>query len=306
MIIRANDASVPERYTPPHPKGLMGDSLASPWGSSGAWATMSDGAGLWYTECGEGPALLLVHGWTASSRFWLRNVPELAKHFRVITPDLRGHGSSTKVLQGHTIRRYAQDMRELLLSLGVNQVVLAGWSMGGSICLEYWRRYTLPEVRGIVLLDSNLGPFADQPWNGHRLREGKADAMNDSFQALYDNPEASVAQSSKNLFYNASPSPEDLAWAMAESRKTPPWIAAAIYSDYLVRNYEPLLPQVTIPAAVFSGVFGELSLERGEHFASQFPNGSYYGYPDCGHMPFYEAATRFNKDLTKFMHSITS
>ena len=62
----------------------------------------SDG-GLIYTEIwGEGRPILLVHGWTVSGAFWVRQKEGLSGEFKVITMDLRSHGNSSKSLQGHS------------------------------------------------------------------------------------------------------------------------------------------------------------------------------------------------------------
>ena len=60
---------------------------------------MRDGARIYYEDHGQGQPILLVHGWTCSSRFWQKNVDELAKKFRVVTLDLRGHGNSSKITE---------------------------------------------------------------------------------------------------------------------------------------------------------------------------------------------------------------
>jgi non-heme chloroperoxidase len=74
----------------------------------------NDGAKIYYEDGGAGRPILLVHGWLCSSRFWQKNVPELANEFRVVTIDLRGHGNSAKTLTGHTVAQYARDVRQVI------------------------------------------------------------------------------------------------------------------------------------------------------------------------------------------------
>ena len=73
-----------------------------------------DGAKIYYEDCGTGQPIVLVHGWLCSSKFWQKNAPELAKEFRVVTLDLRGHGNSSKTLSGHTIVQYGRDVRAVV------------------------------------------------------------------------------------------------------------------------------------------------------------------------------------------------
>src|SRR5208337_1031980 len=104
-------------------------------------ARIRDGARIYYEDRGQGQPILLVHGWTCSSRFWQKNVAELAKEFRVITLDLRGHGNSSKILSGHTIAQYARDVREIIELLQLEDLTLAGWSLGGPVVLSYYDQY---------------------------------------------------------------------------------------------------------------------------------------------------------------------
>ena len=266
---------------------------------------MSDGAAVWYTECGFGQPLVLLHGWTGSSTFWKRNVPELAKQFRVVTIDLRGHGNSAKVLHGHTLARYALDLQELLVHLELENPVLAGWSMSGSLLMEYWRQFGhLGGIKALALVDSNIGPFAEESWNSFRMKVGRSDALNASYKLMHTNHQAFAATFSRSLFFEGNASDADLAWVLEEVTKTPPWIATAIHSDFAVRNYEPLLQTVTVPVAVFAGVFGEGSLAMGKHFAQSLPKGCYFVYPKAGHMLFYEEAERFNTEIAGFIRGM--
>ncbi len=291
-------------YSPPHPSKLLNEALPAPWGSEGHYLNLSDNAVIWYSQTGSGRPLVLVHGWRASSRFWKRNVPELARHFRVVVLDLRGHGSSTKVLHGHTISRYAQDLHELCGYLELERPVFAGWSMAGSICMDYWWRFGPDHMSGLVLVDSNVAPFANGSWNAFRMKEGKSDAHNDNIRALAKDPEAFSREFAIGMFGSKPGTEEEIAWMTDEQTKTPPWIAAAVHSDFVVRDYEQLIPSVTVPAAVFSGNWGPSNLEMGKHFADYFQDGRYYPFENCGHLLFYEDAPRFNREMIAFGQSL--
>ena len=108
---------------------------------TGSYFSSFDGVNLYYEDQGQGTPLVLVHGWTCSSKIWQKNVPELAKSFRVVTMDLRGHGNSAKSLSGHHVTHYARDVRALLEQLDLKDAVLLGWSLGGPVALSYWSQY---------------------------------------------------------------------------------------------------------------------------------------------------------------------
>ena len=107
-----------------------------------------DGAFLYYEVHGEGTPLILLHGWTASMRVFDKNVPELSKHYQVITVDYRGAGYSSKLLEGHTPDRYCRDIRGLVEHLGLKEYFMGGWSMSVAISLRY------VELFGEVLRES--------------------------------------------------------------------------------------------------------------------------------------------------------
>ncbi|MGH9678530.1 MAG: alpha/beta fold hydrolase, partial [Candidatus Acidiferrales bacterium] len=140
--------------------------------SAADYLETSDGAKIYYEDEGEGQPILLVHGWTCSSRFWRKNVPVLARAFRVVTLDLRGHGKSSKTLDGHTIRQYARDVRAVIEHLGLREAVLVGWSLGGPVILSYYEQYGADHrLKALGLVDSTPFPFSPASWNSHALRD---------------------------------------------------------------------------------------------------------------------------------------
>lgn len=89
-----------------------------------------------YREGGTGPALLLLHGFGNSGAQWLRFLPELVQKYRVIMPDLRGHGCSTNPARTFTHRQAALDIFALLDSLRIRSVAAIGASSGAMTLLH--------------------------------------------------------------------------------------------------------------------------------------------------------------------------
>lgn len=106
-----------------------------------------------YEDIGSGPALLLVHGFPLDRTLWTYQTEALRHDYRLIVPDLRGHGQSQAPAGPYRMDQMADDLRALLRQLGIEQVVLAGLSMGGYIAFAFWRIY--PHlVRALVLADT--------------------------------------------------------------------------------------------------------------------------------------------------------
>jgi pimeloyl-ACP methyl ester carboxylesterase len=92
---------------------------------------------MYYEIHGEGESVLLIHGWGASHDFWRPHVLELAKSFKVITCDLRGHGESDKAdPSSYSIKLFANDLQMFLDKLGVDKLHLVGHSLGGMLAEE--------------------------------------------------------------------------------------------------------------------------------------------------------------------------
>lgn len=99
----------------------------------------SNDAQLFYTTVGRGPDLVLLHPTPCDHRFWLRVVESLSGKYRVILPDLRGHGQSEAGNGSITIEKLGADVVKLLYVLGIQRALFAGCSIGGYVLYELWR-----------------------------------------------------------------------------------------------------------------------------------------------------------------------
>lgn len=89
---------------------------------------------LHYLIAGSGPALVLLHGWPQSSHEWRHLIPTLAQRYRVIAPDLRGLGDSSRPVGGYDKMTVAGDVRSLLRDeLGITQAAVVGHDWGGAV-----------------------------------------------------------------------------------------------------------------------------------------------------------------------------
>lgn len=265
-----------------------------------------DGTKIYYEDRGEGQPILLVHGWTGSSKFWQKNVPELAKAFRVVTFDLRGHGNSSKVLTGHTIGNYARDVREIIDSLELQEIVLLGWSMGGPVAISYYEQYGRnARLKALGLLDSAVFPFGPADWNSHPLRNFNYEGMHAMFAAYTTDPKNFSIAYTRRMF-KQPPSDAEMDWVVAELLKTPTCIAQAAYSDYLMSDHAKSLPAIQLPVIVFaadSGIFAK-GIAMGEAIANQLAHSAFVPFGDAGHLLFYEQPQKFNTALAEFVKAL--
>ena len=95
-----------------------------------------NGIEMYYEFYGGGTPLVLLHGFTQSGQAWQPFIADLARHYQLIIPDLRGHGRSTNPTNQFTHRQAALDIFALLDQLGINQFAAMGASSGGMALLH--------------------------------------------------------------------------------------------------------------------------------------------------------------------------
>ena len=108
-----------------------------------------------FIMAGQGPAILLLHGIGMNHKTWLPVLPDLAKNFTVIAPDLLGHGESDKPRADYSIAGYANGMRDLLTYLDIPSVTVVGNSLGGGIAMQF--AYQFPEMTERIVLVASGG-----------------------------------------------------------------------------------------------------------------------------------------------------
>ncbi len=117
-----------------------------------------DGLRLAYTDWGgSGRNIVLLHGLNSSRQIWDMVVRLLGQKWRVLAPDMRGHGDSDKPDEGYDISAFASDLHGFLTALEVSNPLLVGHSLGAIVVAEYGKTY--PSVPcGLVFVDGIIPP----------------------------------------------------------------------------------------------------------------------------------------------------
>ncbi|MFJ3417379.1 MULTISPECIES: alpha/beta hydrolase [unclassified Streptomyces] len=108
-----------------------------------------------FRMAGKGPVLVLIHGIGDSSATWTDLIPDLARTHTVIAPDLLGHGASDKPRADYSVAAYANGVRDLLTTLGIESATLLGHSLGGGVAMQF--AYQFPERTERLVLVSAGG-----------------------------------------------------------------------------------------------------------------------------------------------------
>lgn len=257
----------------------------------------ANGAQLYYEESGSGTPIVFLHGVLMGSRFFRDQQEALAKDYRPIVLDFRGHGRSEKTEAGHTIPTYAADVEAFLEKQGLDEIILVGWSMGSLVAWEYIDQFGTDRLQGFVSVeqqpldleqeDYEHGVFAfDELVELMELAQTDPHELGNVLieQMFKDEPSADVEQ---RLF--------------DEIARVPPSVKSAIFFDQSVRDYREVLGEIDVPTLVCLGE-DETLLETGgvEYIAEHTPGAELERFSESGHCPFIEESEKFNEVLSDF------
>jgi pimeloyl-ACP methyl ester carboxylesterase len=112
-----------------------------------------------YRDVGSGDeALLLIHGMAGSSETWRAVIPQLSRKYRVVAPDLLGHGQSDKPRGDYSLGAFAVWLRDLLDELGISRATIIGQSLGGGVAMQFVYQHPDYCQRLILISSGGLGP----------------------------------------------------------------------------------------------------------------------------------------------------
>ncbi|HSY91691.1 MAG TPA: alpha/beta fold hydrolase [Candidatus Binatus sp.] len=125
-----------------------------------------------YWTLGDGPPVVLLHPFPVHHEFWLPVAEALSARYRLILPDLRGHGESGIGDGPATMEKHAADIASVMDAAEVGSAPLIGVSIGGYALFEFWRKY---RGRAVALALCNTKAPADTP----EARAGRLQAANE-------------------------------------------------------------------------------------------------------------------------------
>lgn len=259
------------------------------------------GADLYYEGAGESQPIVFLHGVMAGLRYFEPQLAGLSDSYRPIAVDFRGHGRSEKTELGHTVPQYARDLDAFIDQLALDEVVLAGWSMGALVAWDYIDQFGSERVRAIVDIDMEPTRFQ---WDDYAhgttdlraLRDTMADIQSDHLQLI---------ESITEPLLNKPPSTERRRMMFDETSRCPPPIKNAIIFDCTFRDYRDVLSEMDVPMLVCAGA-GETwrSVESVKLAAELAPDTRFELFEDSGHCPTVEEPDRFNRIVSDFVDSV--
>ena len=238
------------------------------------------GAAIHYETHGEGPAVLLSHGFGLTARMWAGQVEALASANRLILWDLRGHGRSDSPEDPglYDPEACVADMAALLDAEGIERAVVGGLSLGGYLSLAFHLRH--PErVRALMLFDCGPGFRRDEPreaWNERTRKRGDRIAAGDA-RALSELEPGGHG---------------DLAGVARAAR----WMM--LHHDASVLES---LPSVRAPTLVLVGEHDAPFRGAADYMARKIPNAEQVVLPGAGHTANFDNPAAFNAAVSAFL-----
>jgi 3-oxoadipate enol-lactonase len=255
---------------------------------------------LAYADEGPGPVVLLLHGFPLSRAMWVDQLSGIGSIYRVIAPDLRGHGESPVPEGVYTMDSMADDVVELLETLEISgPVVVGGLSMGGYVALSLAARYPT-RVRALVLMDTKA--TADTP-EAAQAREVMAQTVlaADSAAPVVD---AMLPRLFGKMAREQHPERvEPMKDVM--SQMSPRGIAGALRGMAARPDRRADLPKIVFPTLVLVGDEDVITPPaEAKSMAEALPNARLEVITKAGHLAPYENPSDANAAILRFLKSL--
>jgi pimeloyl-ACP methyl ester carboxylesterase len=245
-----------------------------------------------------GPEILFIHGFSQSHLSWMRQVDsDLAREFRIVTYDLRGHGNSDKPLDAARYRdskAWGDEVQAVIDAAGLKRPVLVGWSYAGRVISDYLATHGAGQVAGINFVDAPIK--VDPALIGDNLKNLPLMASEDLLTNI------TATRNFLHGCFSKQPTADDYETMLAFNMMVLPKVRAGLSGRPL--DATEMMSKLKLPVLVTHGAEDRNArLGAGQYTASVIPGAKLSVYEGIGHSPFYEDAPRFNSELAAFVRA---
>lgn len=269
---------------------------------------LRDGGILEYEDVGSGQPIVFLHGWSLCKEVFEPQRTVLSQQYRVIAPDLRGHGGSSRVARGEGIATLADDLIQLLVDRDLSEVILVGWSMGAMVAWESLQRPETDRVVGIVTIDMVPRLLNDESWK-YGLQAGE-DA------GVFSKPIARMRADWPAFAREFVPKivARDKAHERAAIIERTLRLVEGNDIDSMIRlwlsmadqDYRQQVTHLRLPSLIAYGQLSQLySEEASVWLENNLPDSRRVGFADSGHSPHLEQPQTFNAAVQAFITGLT-
>lgn len=255
-------------------------------------------ADIFYEVRGDGPDVVLLHPFPSDHTFWNGVGERLESRYRLVLPDLRGHGQSTAGEGPATMHKHAQDIARVCDELRIAKAVFVGCSIGGYIMFEIWRR-SRERVGALVFCDTKAP--ADN-------EEGRAQRLKAADDAMERGPEYVIGNMFPKLLGETTQRnrPDVVAAARATMNRTTAEGFAAIQRGMAERpDSTPTLATITVPTLALGGEEDRMSPPQElQRIAAGIPGASLKIIAKAGHLAPMEQPEEVGLALRQFLDTL--
>lgn len=246
---------------------------------------------------GEGPPLVLLHGWPTDSREWRRQIDGLSDVFTVVAWDAPGTGRSSDPPETFRLADWADCLAAFIAGLGLERPHIAGLSWGGGLALELYRRHpTIP--RTLTLVSAYAGWAGSLP----------AEVVEERLQLYLRNselpPHEWVPALIQTLLTDRATGNmvEELTAIISEFHPAATRVAIRAFAEADLRD---VLPDIDVPTLL---LYGDKDVRAPKHVWEPLHSGIRRSklvlIPEVGHMIDIEAAERFDTEVRAFLRAV--
>lgn len=246
---------------------------------------LTDDRAIRYHQVGSGPPLVLLHGWSMSSAVFNEAMQTLSDEFRVIAPDLPGHGQSTPG-KDYGLDSLAGDLSSWMEGLNLTDVRLLGWSLGGQIALRL-ASFAKQRLSRLLLVATTPRFVADKEWP-HGLSEGQVRIMVRGLQRRFDK---TLTDFFAQQFGKQEMSTDR--WQLMNEQLSPSVMppdkeaALAALETLRISDIRSQLADLATPTLVLHGTEDRIvPLGAGRFLAETLPQARFQTLMQAGHAPF--------------------
>ena len=265
-----------------------------------------NGVKINYYDSGQGPPIILLHGFGACAYTWRFLIPPLAEQHRVFTIDLKGYGLSDKPADGHyAVADQAEMVADFIRRKDLHDLVVMGHSMGGGVTLMTYLklRETDPgRIKKLVLIDSAGYPQKMPKF----IALAKIPGLNAVLSKLLS-PRFATTLVLKKSYYDKDKITEEQIDTYAYYGSLPGAAAAVRQTakQLVPKDIEALIAQyktITVPVLIIWGQEDEVvPLTVGLNFKRDIPDSQLVVLPHCGHIPLEEEPLATRQAIMDFL-----
>jgi len=243
--------------------------------------------------------ILFIHGWPGSHKLFEYQFDQLPKMgYRCIGIDTRGFGNSDKPWKGYDFNRLSDDVRCVIDTLKLHDIILAGHSNGGAIAVRYMARHKGYGISKLILIAAVAPSLIKRPNFPYGLdKETVVQLINGTYT---DRPK--MLEGFGDIFFYQHITQPFSDWFFQLGLRAAGWSTAAIANTWINEVLFSDLETINIPTLIIHGIHDKIvPFELGEIQNKSIKNSKLIPFNYSGHGVFYDEKDKFNEELVKFV-----